>query len=186
MFLDPDAFPFGPPLEAAFATIRAELDDLRPDEFVPWPDGGAYVGSWATFLLFLRTYPASLEGRVDFAKNQRRCPRTTQLLRDLGCHTAGFSRMDPGCHIGKHVDLKANDELRCHLGLRVPPGALVRVGPQFATWLEGKCLLFDGAIEHETANLGSEPRTILMADFRVPLPWPSRPDPEVQLVPPPH
>lgn len=185
MFLDPDAFPFGPPLEAAFATILAEVDALSVDELVPWPEYGAYQGVWLTFPLFLRSYPASLEGKVDLAQNRRRCPRTTQLLQQLGSYTAAFSRMEPGCHIGTHVDLKATDELRCHLGLRVPAGAVVRVGDRFATWQDGKCLLFDGLIEHETANLGSEARTILMADFRVPQPWPARPDPEIRLVPSP-
>jgi aspartyl/asparaginyl beta-hydroxylase (cupin superfamily) len=185
MFLDPDAFHFGPPLEAAFATIRAELDALDVAEFMPWPEYGAYQGTWLTFPFFLRSYPVSVEGRVDLDRNRRRCPRTAQLLRELGSYTAAFSRMEPGCHIARHTDLKAADELRCHLGLRVPPGAVVRVGDEFATWREGKCLLFDGLLEHETANLGQLPRTILMADFHVAQPWPARPDPDLQRVPPP-
>lgn len=57
--------------------------------------------------------------------------------------------------------------MRAHLGLRVPKGALLRVGNDYHEWQEGKVMLFDGQIEHETGNLSAEARVVLLADFEL-------------------
>jgi beta-hydroxylase len=89
--------------------------------------------------------------------------RALQSLPNID--SAAFSRLAPGCHILPHVDRYFPGVVRAHLGLIVPPGARARIGSTYATWAEGKVLLFDGQIEHEVANLGPEPRTVLLADF---------------------
>lgn len=41
----------------------------------------------------------------------------------------------------------------------------MRLGDQWLEWGAGEVFAFDGQIDHETVNLGKEPRLILMADF---------------------
>jgi hypothetical protein len=143
--------------------FRRELDALAPADFVAWPDRGAYQGTWRAFPLFFHTFPAGLDAL--FGPNQARCPESTRILRSIPrLVSAGFSWMEPGCHVLPHTDLKPADLLRTHLGLRIPDGALMRVGPDRHTWETGRCLIFDGAVEHETANLGAVPRVVLLAD----------------------
>ncbi len=163
MLLDPQRFSFIPPLEAGFETIRAECAALGRDAYIEWPDRGAYQGTWLGFPLFFHTYPKGLDALFD--PNQARCPATTRLLRSIPrVVSAGFSWMEPGCHILPHTDLKPANLLRTHLPLTVPDGALMRVGEDRHTWEEGRCIVFDGAIEHETGNLGNAPRIVLLVD----------------------
>lgn len=164
MLLDPSRFAVLADLERHHAQFLAELDRLEPACFVPWPQRAAYEGAdWLVFPLFLDSHPADLP--VDFAANQSRCPESTRILRGLGVLAGAFSRMEPGCHILPHRDHPRPNVLRAHLGLRVPPGSQLRVGQDRGAWQEGRCLVMDGQVEHETANLGSEARTILLVDF---------------------
>lgn len=155
-----------PPIEVAFEILCRELDALAPCDFIDWPDRGACHGTWRAFPLFFHTYPEGLEAH--FAPNQARCPESTRVLRSIPrVVSAGFSWMEPGCHVLPHTDSKPENLLRTRLGLRVPPGAVMRVGADRHEWNAGRCLIFDGAIEHETANLGVEPR-VVRARRRVP------------------
>jgi aspartyl/asparaginyl beta-hydroxylase (cupin superfamily) len=100
-----------------------------------------------------------------FALNQAKCPRTTRLLRETpGVTAAVLSWLEPGCHIYAHRDVKAIHVLRAHLALEVADGAMMRVGDEVHTWCEGRCLLFDGFVDHEAGNRGSTRRVILMVD----------------------
>lgn len=163
MLIDASRFAFVRHLQAGFATFVSELAALRREEFALWPDRGAYGGEWLTFPLFLASHPADVD-RV-FARNQARCPLSTDLLRAApGVVSAGFSWMEPGCHIYEHVDAKPANLLRAHLGLVVPEGALMRVGSDRHTWGVGRALVFDGYVTHETANTAATRRVILLAD----------------------
>ncbi len=166
MLLDPARFRILGELERRHAVFRGELDQLSRHDFVAWPQRAAYEGAdWLVFPLFLESYPVDLP--VDFERNQARCPASMRVLRDLGVLAAAFSRLEPGCHILPHRDHPHSRILRAHLGLRIPDRALLRVGQTQGCWTEGRCLLFDGQLEHETANLAGEPRTVLLVDFRM-------------------
>ncbi|MCB9869255.1 MAG: aspartyl/asparaginyl beta-hydroxylase domain-containing protein [Planctomycetes bacterium] len=166
MLLDPAEFSFVPPLEAAFEVFRTELERVGRTAFTAWPDRGAYVGNWLGLPLFMASHHPAV-GPL-FAPNQQRCPATMQVLRGIpSLVAAGFSWMEPGCHILPHVDVKPPDVLRTHLGLRIPDRAVLRVGAEHFTWQEGRCLVFDGTIEHETANLSDRPRVVLLIDARL-------------------
>jgi aspartyl/asparaginyl beta-hydroxylase (cupin superfamily) len=83
---------------------------------------------------------------------------------------AGFSRLAPGTHIKPHVGYGgwAQYVLRCHLGLEVPQGCEMRVGPETRSWQEGKVTVFCDATEHEVWNRGDKERVVLLFDFRNP------------------
>lgn len=162
--LDARRFAITALLEPCWERIRDEMVVLSPEDFVPWPNDGAYSGHWLAFPLCLKGYAEDMP--VDLERNWRRCPFTASLLDRFGRHgTYGFSRMLPQTHIYPHCDGQQRDVLRAHLGLDVPAGALFRIGTERVSWQDGKVLVFDGLIEHETANIGALPRTILLVDF---------------------
>jgi hypothetical protein len=163
MLLDASQFAFTRALEAGHATFWREAAALTRADYEPWPDLGAYGGTWLAFPLFLQSHPRDVD--ACFARNQGRCPESTALLRRIrGVVSAGFSWLEPGCHIYPHVDKKPVDLLRAHLGLEIPAGALMRVGTDRHTWREGGVLLFDGFVEHETANTAAARRVVLLVD----------------------
>jgi len=153
-------------LEEVAEEIRAEAAALRASDYVVWPDRAAYTGTWLTFPLALRTYPDSLV--VDLAAHRALCPQTSRVL---DCHprifAAGFSRMEPGCHILPHVDKKEPNVLRAHLALKTGQHSVMRVAESLHHWVDGQALIFDALIDHETINLGSEDRLVLMFDFEM-------------------
>jgi hypothetical protein len=166
MLLAPEDFAFTVSLERGLAVVRQELAALTRADFLPWPDRAAYGGDWLVAPLFMSSHYPGIEPH--FAINQAKCPRTTAMLRAIpGVTAAAFSWMEPGCHIYAHRDVKAIDVLRAHLALEVHGGARMRVRDEVHTWQDGRCLLFDGYVEHETGNVGPARRVILLVDARV-------------------
>lgn len=159
MFLDPYQFPFAATLEANWRTIRAEMEALTAEQFTDWQ--GTYVkleGKWTLFGFFL---PG-----VRWEENCARCPETARILDAIpGATMAGFSRLVPGSHIAPHHG-ECGAILRMHLGLTVPEsGCSLRVGNVTTGWQEGKTLLFDDTMEHESFNDSDRDRTVLIVDF---------------------
>jgi beta-hydroxylase len=172
--LDPSGVPWVPLLERRFEIFREESDALTREDYVRWPQQQAYTGDWLVFPLIVDPVILHPFLHVDVERNQRRCPRSTEVLRGIdGLIRAGFSRLEPGTHIAPHRDGTGPGVVRCQLALRIPAGCLLRVGAWTGTWQEGRCVAFNGLVEHEVANLGSEPRIVLLADFRPPPPPPS-------------
>jgi len=52
-----------------------------------------------------------------------------------------------------------------HLGMVVPQGCYIRVGPEERTWEEGKMLVFDDSFEHEVWNHSEFVRIVLFMNF---------------------
>ncbi|CAE7894385.1 ASPH, partial [Symbiodinium sp. KB8] len=166
-------FPWMTKLQQHWREIREELEALEDGE--SWPEvrghdrnlaGG--TGVWREFSLL--GLSASLD---DMAR--RSCPKTTELLeeveavrshRDLceGEETALFSRLTPGTQLKPHCG-PSNLHLTCHLGLKVPPGCAIRVGHEWRTWEEGRCLVFDDSFEHEVRHDGADNRLVLLVRF---------------------
>ncbi len=99
------------------------------------------------------------------------CPRTHTLLRglpgiclDYPWGDALFSVHAGDSHLAAHCSVD-NLRVRCHLGLRIPPGCTIRVGSDIREWEEGRALLFEDSFEHEVWNRSAEPRAILIVDF---------------------
>jgi len=164
-WVDAATLPFTCALEREFEAIRAEADALRDEEYADWPEPAAMQGRWRVFPLFLG-YPHPSAERVWRDANPERCPRTLRLLRAIpGVALAAFSRLDPGCHVYAHADFAPRGVVRCHLGLRVPPGCLLRVSGESRSWSEGRLLAFASAAEHEAVNPSATPRVVLLVDY---------------------
>lgn len=163
MLLAPEDFAFTVALERGLPVVREEFATLTRADFLPWPDRAAYGGDWLVAPLFMSSHYPGIEAH--FAINQAKCPRTTAMLRAIpGVTAAAFSWMEPGCHIYAHRDVKAIQVLRAHLAIEVHDGARMRVGADVHTWRDGRCLLFDGYVDHESGNLGPQRRVILLVD----------------------
>lgn len=166
MLLDPRAFAFTRALLGCHDAAIADLARLTREDFLLYPDRGAYGGEWLVAPLFMSSHYPGIESC--FAANQAKCPRTMASLATVpGITAAVFSWMEPGCHVYAHRDAKAIHVLRAHLALEVHDGARMRVGTEIVTWRAGECLLFDGFLEHEAGNAGQRRRVILMVDARL-------------------
>jgi aspartyl/asparaginyl beta-hydroxylase (cupin superfamily) len=75
-----------------------------------------------------------------------------------------FSALNPHARIPPHTG-PMNGILRAHLGLVVPQGCFIRVGPDEQTWQEGKVMVFDDSFEHEVFNHSNEVRIVLFMNF---------------------
>lgn len=164
MYQNPDEHPCVRVLEENWQAILAEYQAIAANpEMHAWPEGKLYDGKWDTFGLYAF-------GMKQHA-NCERCPITTKVVEQIpGMVMAGFSRLAPGTHIKPHVGYGgwAQYVLRCHLGLIVPDGCEMRVGPETRSWKEGKVTIFCDATEHEVWNRGSTERVVLLLDFRNP------------------
>ncbi|KAM3108038.1 aspartyl/asparaginyl beta-hydroxylase domain-containing protein [Phormidesmis sp. 146-33] len=162
MYYDPHQFDFVYQLEANWRTIKTELTQLDPKDFIPYPE--KYLlqkkTGWDIFGLYF------LGVKIDI--NCELCPKTAQLIEAVpGMMTAGFSRLAAGAHIVPHSG-KPSNVLRCHLGLSVPEKCALRVASDIQQWQNGQCLVFDDTSEHEAWNLSDRPRDILLLDFKIP------------------
>lgn len=160
MFLSTEQFPFVRQLEDHWQLIREECLALPATSFEPWVQREMYGDGWTVYGLI------AFGERIEPAL--RTCPRTAELLAAVpGLTTAGFSRLSPGAHIAPHVGW-VHTVYRAHLGLVVPAGCAIRVGAETRSWRDGESLVFDDTVEHEAWNRSSEPRTVLLFDFRRP------------------
>ncbi len=161
---DPSTFVFVPTLEAAFASIRAELQHLESSQFQDSPDSLTTVADgydetgWKWFPLF--------GSSPECAANRARCPATTAALECIpGLQNAGFSRFLPGTHLYPHCG-EMQGVLRCHLPVLVPEGEVgMRFGQHVVQWQEGRCIVFDDTFEHEAWNHTAQDRVVLLATF---------------------
>jgi aspartyl/asparaginyl beta-hydroxylase (cupin superfamily) len=157
-FYDSSEFEFVNLLESHWRTIRQELDRLRQRDFIPWPEKHLYGKGWGVFGLYAFG--------IKIGKNCELCPETARLVETIpNLLTAGFSSLEPGTHIAPHTGYP-DGVLRCHLGLIVPDGCGIRVGPETRHWSEGKCLIFNDELEHEAWNRGVSTRVVLLLDFK--------------------
>ena len=173
-FADPAAFPWKDKLEACFAAMRAEAEQVLADgkAFSPYvtrmanrPQGDAHGllenPDWSSFYLWQLGKPVE--------ENARQCPDIFRGLTDNvplfdvagRSPSAYLSLLRPGAHIPPHTGM-LNCRYICHLPLIVPPGCGFRVGRSTLEWQEGRLLVFDDSVDHEAWNRGSEDRLILL------------------------
>ena len=166
-------------LEAAWTTIRDEALALGESAELDYTIASKPVRSlrrpWTYFKRSApprawTVYPFWHMG-VDTESLTRRCPRTMAIIGALPglCveypwGDAVFSVQGPHSRLRRHCSVD-NLRLRCHLGLRIPPGTGIEVGSETRTWAEGKCLFFEDAFEHEVWNHSGERRFVLIVDF---------------------
>jgi len=76
-----------------------------------------------------------------------------------------YSVLEPGAHIRPHEEHQGTTSVRAHLGLKIPDGCAIRVGPYAQIWKEGSWTLFNGTRSHEVLNAGAVERVVLLIDF---------------------
>ena len=148
-------------LESKFSELKEELLKCSTSVAVgAHPQDLADRGKWSVLYFF---------GRDDQVNQIRAaCPLVCEVLERIpGTGRAGntyLSVLKAGTHIQKHYG-PTNARLRCHLALKVPNGARIRIGTSSYGWTEGKCLIFDDSYEHEVWNDGEGERVVLIIDF---------------------
>jgi aspartyl/asparaginyl beta-hydroxylase (cupin superfamily) len=168
-------FPWAAEVEAGWKSVQAELDQVMKyrDQIPSFHEILKEVttittdSNWKTF--FLAGIGMNCE------ENARRCPETMKLLGKIpGMKTAFFSILSPHKHIPAHRGAY-NGILRFHLGLLVPEPrekCRIRIGNDYRSWTEGKCLIFDDTFNHEVWNDTDGYRVVLFVDFARPLKFP--------------
>jgi len=156
---DPSRFDWVESLERAHGAVAQECLELQRSGLIEKrPEGRG--GRWATCHLFFMG-----EKSRELCE---RCPETSKLVEAIpGATSAGlvyFASLAPGARLEPHCG-PTNARLRCHLGLRVPPGCSIRVGSETRSWREGKCVVFDDSFEHEVWHTGAEARSVLVFDI---------------------
>ena len=189
-FFEAEHFPWLGKLEAATATIVAELEAILGDGEAGLGDGEAGLADGAAGLTPYISLPpgvpankwSGLDQSLDWGafhlwkEGERidaacaRAPRTAALVESLPiCHIAGrapnvfFSILKAGSHIPAHTGV-TNVRGVVHLPLIVPEGCAFRVGGETRSWVEGRAFAFDDTIEHEAWNRSGRDRAILIID----------------------
>jgi hypothetical protein len=154
-------FPFLGFLEANVQTFLEEGVAAPVDAYTTMPCEGTYEGAWRALPLAIGRWGHEFPG-VDFARNRALCPRSYALLTQVeGLSVGGFLRVEEGTTIYPHEDLRDDNEIRAHLGLRLP-------AHERGYWPEGTARVIDIRMRHEARNPGPGPRITLMVDVRMP------------------
>ena len=145
-------------LEQHYHELRAELDHAlayglqwqpygRPPESAPLPIGRAAAG-WKEIRLCWVNRPV----RVNCEQLPRAAAVMTAVLAEshLVAHFV-YLALEAGARIPLHTD-PVNALAACHLAMSVPPGCGLRVGGEWRSWVEGRCLAFDNSYPHEAWN----------------------------------
>lgn len=175
-FFPREMFTWLPELEAATASVKAELEALLAER----------MGEFAPYIQFPPDVPVNQWGELNHSplwsslflwKDGQRndavcaaCPETAALLERLPmadqpgfAPTAMFSALAPHTRIPPHTG-STNVRLLCHLPLILPGPAAFRVGNETRPWKMGQAWVFDDTIEHEAWNDADELRVILIFD----------------------
>ena len=174
-FLEPAQFPWVKGLEADWPAIRGELERIMatPERIPNFQDISrdqtniTQDDKWKSY--FLYGYGYKME------QNCEACPETARSVENIpGMVTAFFSVLAPGKRIPLHRG-PYRGLLRCHLALLVPeprPRCRIEVGGEWATWEEGRCLIFDDTYKHQVENDTDGVRVVLFIDVMRPLKFP--------------
>ncbi len=165
MFFDTRRFAFAAILEQNWRQIYDEYLGITA-HLIDWCERELYGEGWKVFGLFNFPHGAPIP------ENIRRCPHTASLVQQhIPTHgAAGYSILRPRTRIQPHQGYQG-DFLRCHLGLKVPPGdCALRVQDEVRHWEAGKAIIFDDRPIHEAWNLTDAERVVLLLDFVPPKP----------------
>ncbi|XP_004705730.1 aspartate beta-hydroxylase domain-containing protein 1 [Echinops telfairi] len=157
-------------LESSFPAILRDFGAVSWDFSGATPLPRGWSPSLAPGCYQLLLYQA---GRCQ-PSNCRRCPGAYRALRGLRSFmsgntfgNAGFSVLLPGAQLEGRCG-PTNARVRCHLGLKIPPGCELVVGGEPQCWAEGHCLLVDDSFLHTVAHNGAPgdgPRVVFIVDL---------------------
>lgn len=160
---DTQDFPWIPPMEAAYETIKDELMNLLDQKttFNPYQHPYTKELGWQGW----NTYSFYRANKWD-TEHCKTCPETIKAIQNTphGLRECMFTQLTPGTHIKPHSG-GCNAVLTVHLGLVIPPGCEIRVEDEIRGWEAGKCLIFDDSYMHEVWHRGTETRFVLLWDI---------------------
>ncbi len=171
-FIPQSTFKWTHDLESSWQSIRKELDEViqNPEEIPAFHQLSqdqtriSKGNNWKVFTFYV------FGKRVD--ENCALCPETAKALGKIkNLQNAFFSILAPHYHIPAHKG-PTRAIIRVHLGLIIPEQrekCWIRVHDQYATWEEGKCMIFDDSYEHEVHNETDQLRVVLFLDFDRPM-----------------
>lgn len=162
-FYDPSEFEWADTLVENYPVILEELTQVLADDGRGFK---AYVSEHQQRLSGWNTFNFFFFGRK-VEENCARCPRTAEILESLPRFERDhimFSALNPHSHIPPHVG-PINGIIRAHLGMVVPKGCYIKVGPDERTWEAGKLLIFDDSFLHQVWNHSDEVRIVLFMNF---------------------
>lgn len=147
-------------LEAASAALLGEVRSLSPEFFVAMPEGSTYRGDARTLLFaagpWIREFPG-----ISLPDNRQRCPTADALLvLHPEITVLGVLRLGPGAEVLPHADERADNEIRVHIPLVVPP-------EDADAWPIGTAKLLDVRHENRGGNPRASERLTLVADIRL-------------------
>jgi len=152
------AYPFLGPLEAAAPDLLAEVQRL--DEALWAPAQGYSDGVHVCVFeagRFLHEFDADAVARARAA-----CPAAVAVVGTIeGVRLAGYQRFVRGAGMAVHTDPRANNMVRCILGLQLP-------AREQAWWPPGRARLLDTRLPHWARNDDDAPRYTLVLDIQMP------------------
>ncbi len=148
-------------LERHAEAMRAEFETLPSSLFIPMPSTEMYQGVWTACIVKLEQYGEEFEG-LDVEANRRRCPVAAAVMDQIpGAIVGAYLALAPGASLRIHTDIRDDDVIRCHLGLRLAPH-------EHAYWKEGTARPMDIRMPHAARNDGEVPRITFLLDVRMP------------------
>ena len=163
-------------LEFDAGRMKAELDALTADAYVPHFNARYYQGDWS--VLPLRSIggapaqiypdPVKKDGWADTPYLER-CPYIRALLHGFRCplQSVRFLRLGPGSTIREHKDynLSLEDgEIRLHIPVHTNPDVDFVVNGQRVEMRAGECWYHNFNLPHSVVNRGSAARVHLTLD----------------------
>lgn len=161
-FLDELQFPIVSALHENYEAIRREIEGLDAGAFSDENEPIERNGSWTVLFLHER-------GRRN-APNAMKLPTLSRIVDaydNMRTFSGGvyISRMAPNTVVAAHCG-PTNIRVRCHLAIDIPEGDCgIRCGQEQRNWREGRCLVFNDAVEHEVWNHTERPRTVVIIDL---------------------
>lgn len=163
-----EVFPASRDLEARFPEVKAEVDALLAKRAIP--RYGRFDAVRASQVSEdWKLYYVQMFG-VENALAERECPLLLEFARSHPeVVNVMVSVLDPGVGLPSHRDPYAGI-LRYHLGVDIPASdpPRIRLDRDWYQWREGEGVVLDVDFEHEVVNHSSEPRAIVIVDFRRP------------------
>jgi aspartate beta-hydroxylase len=102
-------------------------------------------------------------GNEDFQRAGQ-CPSTMEVVRSMPlADTVTFSTLAAGTRLIPHYG-PTNIKLRHQLCIENAKGAQIRVGEEWRSWEQGKCLVIDDSFNHEVVHGGNHRRVVLLVD----------------------
>lgn len=170
------------PLAFDADAMRADLDRIAPDEWMPHFNTGIYEGDWSGVSL------RSVGGRPDtlypdpaaadpFADTEvlGRCPALRAAVARFECPLLAVRllRLGPGAAIGEHRDFRLgheDGEVRIHVPLTTSGAVEFVHAGERVDMAPGEAWYLNFNLPHSVANRGAEPRIHLLVDCVVD-PW---------------